>query len=89
MEVVAELRDIESVSRAVDGVGVTFHLGAQAAADRLVESFRRSFDLSVTIVRPFNTYGPVQSAGAIVPAVMNQILAGGPVRLGALHPRAI
>jgi NAD dependent epimerase/dehydratase len=157
IEVVAgELRDLESVSRAIEGVDVVFHLGAQiaipysyvnprdffevnalgslnvaqagraagverivhasssevygtaryipiteehplepqspyaaskVAADKLMESFHRSFDLPVTIVRPFNTYGPFQSARAVVPTVVSQVLAGGPLRLGSLHPR--
>ncbi len=151
-----ELRDFESVSRAVDAAEVVFHLGAQIAipysysnprdffevnvlgslnvaqaalaagvarivhastsevygtarvvpiteqhplepqspyaasklaADKLMESFHRSFDLPVTIVRPFNTYGPFQSARAIVPTVVTQALTGGLVRLGSLHPR--
>jgi len=157
IEVVSgELRDIESVTRAVRGADAVFHLGAQiaipysytnprdflevntlgslnvaqaalaagvarvvhasssevygtaqmvpiaedhplepqspyaaskVAADKLMDSFHRSFDLPVTIVRPFNTYGPFQSARAIVPTIVSQALAGGPVRLGSLHPR--
>jgi NAD dependent epimerase/dehydratase len=157
IEVVAgELRDIESVSRAMDGVCAVFHLGAQiaipysytnprdffevnalgslnvaqaaraagvqrivhastsevygtartipiteehplepqspyaaskVAADKVMDSLHRSFDLPTTIVRPFNTYGPFQSARAIVPTIVTQALAGRPVRLGSLHPR--
>jgi NAD dependent epimerase/dehydratase len=157
VEVVSgELRDVESVQRAVEGVDAIFHLGAQiaipysyvnprdyaevnmlgtlnvaqaalgaqverlvhvstsevygsaqtvpiteahplepqspyaaskVAADKLVDSFHRSFELPTTIVRPFNTYGPFQSARAIVPTIISQALAGGPVRLGSLHPR--
>jgi dTDP-glucose 4,6-dehydratase len=157
VEVVSgELRDVESVRRAAEGVDVIFHLGAQiaipysyvnprdyaevnvlgtlnvvqaalaaqverlvhvstsevygsaqtvpiteahplepqspyaaskVAADKLVDSFHRSFELPTTIVRPFNTYGPFQSARAIVPTIISQALAGGPVRLGSLHPR--
>ena len=52
----------------------------------LVESFRRSFGVDAGIVRPFNTYGPRQSARAVVAALLVQALAGGPVRLGALEP---
>ena len=154
--VFGELRDIESVARAVDGVEVVFHLGAQiaipysyvnprdylevnalgslnvaqaslaagvghivhvsssevygsaqtvpitedhplepqspyaaskVAADKLMDSFHRSFDLPVSIVRPFNTYGPHQSARAIVPTIISQALAGSTIRLGSLHPR--
>lgn len=154
--VLGELRDIESVSRAVGDSEIVFHLGAQiaipysyvnprdyfevntlgslnvaqaclsagvsrlvhtstsevygtaqtipitedhplepqspyaaskVAADKLMDSFHRSFDLPMTIVRPFNTYGPFQSARAIIPTIVSQALAGGPVRLGSLHPR--
>jgi nucleoside-diphosphate-sugar epimerase len=41
----------------------------------------------VTILRPFNTFGPFQSARAVVPTIVAQALADGPVRLGSLHPR--
>jgi dTDP-glucose 4,6-dehydratase len=151
-----ELRDVESVGRAVEGVDAIFHLGAliaipysyvnprdffevnvlgslnvaQAAlregvqrvvyastsevygtartvpitedhplepqspyaaskvsADKLMDSFHRSFELPVTIVRPFNTYGPRQSARAIVPTIISQALSGGPLKLGSLEPR--
>lgn len=154
--VFGELRDIESVERAITGVDTVFHLGAQIAipysyvnprdyfetnvigslnvaqaalranvrrvmqtstsevygtaqtvpiteshpvdgqspyaaskigADKLMDSFCRSFDLPVTIVRPFNTYGPHQSARAIIPTVITQALAGDTLRLGRLDPR--
>jgi len=56
-------------------------------ADRLAESFYRSFGLPVTIVRPFNTYGPRQSARAIIPTIITQLLSGSTtIRLGSLHP---
>src|SRR5207237_8760395 len=57
------------------------------AADALAVSFHRSYDLPVTILRPFNTYGPRQSARAVIPAIIVQALAGPTVRLGALDPR--
>lgn len=58
------------------------------AADRLTESFCRSFNLPVTIIRPFNTYGPRQSARAVIPAIIIQILAGRKeLRLGDLRPK--
>ncbi|MCF6154433.1 MAG: NAD-dependent epimerase/dehydratase family protein [Candidatus Brocadia sp.] len=57
------------------------------SADTLAESFYRSFDLPVTIVRPFNTYGPRQSARAVIPTIIIQLLSGKKViKLGALHP---
>jgi NAD dependent epimerase/dehydratase len=56
-------------------------------ADRLAESFYRSFKLPITIVRPFNTYGPRQSARAVIPTIIIQLLAGSPeVKLGRLTP---
>ncbi|MCC6287108.1 MAG: SDR family NAD(P)-dependent oxidoreductase [Chitinophagaceae bacterium] len=56
-------------------------------ADSIAESFYRSFDLPVTIVRPFNTYGPRQSARAIIPTIITQLLSGKTeIKLGALHP---
>ena len=63
------------------------YAASKVAADKLMDSFHRSFDLPVTIVRPFNTYGPFQSARAIVPTILTQALTAGPVRLGSLHPR--
>jgi dTDP-glucose 4,6-dehydratase len=54
------------------------------AADALGQSFHRSFGLPVVIVRPFNAYGPRQSARAVIPTIISQALAGGPLRLGTL-----
>jgi len=56
-------------------------------ADKIAESFYRSFGLPVTVVRPFNTYGPRQSARAIIPTVITQLLSGSAiVNLGATEP---
>jgi dTDP-glucose 4,6-dehydratase len=154
--VAGDLRDPESVTAAVEGVDVVFHLGAQIAipysyvnprdffetnvvgslnvaqaalahgvdrvvhtstsevygtaqtvpiseehplhpqspyaaskvgADKLMDSFHRSFGLRVMVLRPFNTYGPFQSARAIIPTIVSQALAEGPLRLGSLDPR--
>src|SRR3954470_10766382 len=154
--VLGELRDVESVTRAVAGSELIFHLGAQIAipysyvnprdfvetnvtgtlnvavaardagvqclihtstsevygsaqvvpiledrplepqspyaasklaADKLIDAFHRSFELPITIVRPFNSYGPHQSARAVIPTIISQALDGGAVRLGSLHPR--
>ena len=154
--VMGDLRDVESVSSAVAGAEVVFHLGAQIAipysyvnardyletnvlgtlnvaqaalqhdvqrlvhtstsevygtaqtapiteshpleaqspyaaskigADKLIDSFHRSHGLPAVILRPFNTYGPRQSARAVIPTIITQALAGPIVRLGALDPR--
>jgi nucleoside-diphosphate-sugar epimerase len=52
-----------------------------------MDSFHRSFDLPVVVLRPFNTYGPHQSSRAIVPTIVSQALAGDTLRLGSLTPR--
>ncbi len=154
--VTGELRDVESVDRAVDGVEVVFHLAAQiaipysyvnprdytevnvlgtlnvaqaalrhgvrrmvqtstsevygsaqsvpiteahplepqspyaaskVASDKLIDSFHRSFELPAVVLRPFNTYGPRQSARAVIPTIITQALAGDTLQLGALDPR--
>jgi NAD dependent epimerase/dehydratase len=60
---------------------------SKIGADCIAESFYRSFDLPLTIVRPFNTYGPRQSARAIIPTVITQLLAGiEKIKLGDLTP---
>jgi nucleoside-diphosphate-sugar epimerase len=60
---------------------------SKIGADCIAESFYRSFDLPLTIVRPFNTYGPRQSARAIIPTVITQLLAGiEQIKLGDLTP---
>lgn len=68
-------------------VGQSPYSATKIAADNIALSFYRSFDLPVKIVRPFNTYGPRQSARAIIPTVIAQLLAGNRVlNLGNLHP---
>lgn len=62
------------------------YAATKIGADMLAESFRRSFGLPVGILRPFNTYGPRQSARAVIPSIISQALAGGPVQLGRLDP---
>jgi dTDP-glucose 4,6-dehydratase len=59
---------------------------SKIAADKLAESFVRSFEASVVTVRPFNTYGPRQSARAVIPTIITQALEGGDIRLGNLTP---
>jgi nucleoside-diphosphate-sugar epimerase len=63
------------------------YAASKAAADLLMDGFHRSLELPVVIARPFNTYGPHQSARAIVPTIMIQALDGPRLRLGLLEPR--
>jgi NAD dependent epimerase/dehydratase len=62
------------------------YAATKVAADQLVLSYERSFDLPAVIARPFNTFGPRQSARAVIPTILAQALAGDDVRLGALDP---
>ena len=67
--------------------GQSPYSATKIGADRLAESFYRSFRLPVSIVPPFNTYGPRQSARAVIPTVITQLLAGREeIKLGALTP---
>ena len=67
--------------------GQSPYSATKIGADRLAESFWRSFELPVTIVRPFNTYGPRQSARAVIPTIITQLLAGRTeIKLGSLEP---
>lgn len=67
--------------------GQSPYSATKIGADRLAESFYRSFRLPVAIVRPFNTYGPRQSARAVIPTIITQLLAGKTeIQLGALTP---
>lgn len=67
--------------------GQSPYSATKIGADRLAESFYRAFSLPVTIVRPFNTYGPRQSARAVIPTIITQLLAGKTeIQLGSLTP---
>lgn len=67
--------------------GQSPYSATKIGADRLAESFYRSFELPVSIVRPFNTYGPRQSARAVIPTIITQLLAGKTeISLGSLTP---
>lgn len=67
--------------------GQSPYSATKIGADRLAESFYRSFNLPVTIVRPFNTYGPRQSARAVIPTIITQLLTGKKeINLGSLTP---
>lgn len=64
------------------------YAASKIAADKLAESYFRSFDLPVVTIRPFNTYGPRQSARAIIPTIITQALANAPeIALGNLEPK--
>lgn len=67
--------------------GQSPYSATKIGADRLAESFYRSFDMPITIVRPFNTFGPRQSARAVIPTIITQLLAGKEeIELGSLSP---
>ena len=67
--------------------GQSPYSATKIGADRLAESFYRSFNLPVSIVRPFNTYGPRQSARAVIPTIITQLLSGQEeLKLGSLTP---
>ena len=67
--------------------GQSPYSATKIGADRLAESFYRSFDLPVSIVRPFNTFGPRQSARAVIPTIITQLLSGQTeIKLGSLEP---
>lgn len=64
------------------------YAASKIAADKLCEAYHLSFGLPVVVVRPFNTYGPRQSARAIIPTIIGQILSRAPeIRLGNLSPK--
>jgi NAD dependent epimerase/dehydratase len=67
--------------------GQSPYSATKIGADRIAESFFRSFGTPVVIVRPFNTYGPRQSARAVIPTIITQLLSGQrEIKLGSLHP---
>ncbi|HDK7155688.1 TPA: SDR family oxidoreductase [Clostridium botulinum] len=67
--------------------GQSPYSATKIGADRLAESFYRSFNMPITIVRPFNTYGPRQSARAVIPTIITQLLSGQEeIKLGSLTP---
>ena len=67
-------------------VGQSPYSATKISADKLAESFWLSFKTPVTVVRPFNTYGPRQSMRAIIPTIIVQALSGGELKLGSLDP---
>ena len=67
--------------------GQSPYSASKIAADKIVEAFHCSFGLPVVTARPFNTYGPRQSARAVIPTIITQALTGSEIRLGSLAPR--
>lgn len=67
--------------------GQSPYSASKIGADKIVESFVRSFELPVATLRPFNTYGPRQSARAVIPTIITQALAREEIRLGSLTPQ--
>ncbi|HZE20695.1 MAG TPA: GDP-mannose 4,6-dehydratase [Desulfobaccales bacterium] len=67
--------------------GQSPYAASKIGADKLAESYYLSFQLPVVTVRPFNTFGPRQSARAIIPTIITQALTGESVSLGSLEPR--
>ncbi len=63
------------------------YAASKVGADSLIDSFHRAYGLPATVLRPFNTYGPRQSARAVIPTIVSQALSGGAVKLGSLTPR--
>lgn len=68
-------------------VGQSPYAASKIGADQIALSYWRSFETPVAVLRPFNTYGPRQSARAVIPTIISQIAAGqSQIRLGALSP---
>jgi UDP-glucose 4-epimerase len=68
--------------------GQSPYSASKIGADKLCEAFNCSFDSPVMILRPFNTYGPRQSARAVIPTILSQLLSGRQeIELGSLEPR--
>lgn len=62
------------------------YAASKIAADKFVESFNKSYNMPTCIIRPFNTYGPRQSARAVIPNIISQALTKEEIKLGSLHP---
>jgi len=63
------------------------YAATKISADKIAESFNKSFNLPVSIIRPFNTYGPRQSTRAVIPTIIYQALTGNKIKLGNLTPK--
>jgi dTDP-glucose 4,6-dehydratase len=66
--------------------GQSPYSASKIGADQLAESYHRAFDLPVATIRPFNTYGPRQSARAVIPTIITQAISRDTIHVGAMHP---
>ncbi|MGG7198258.1 NAD-dependent 4,6-dehydratase LegB [Clostridium butyricum] len=67
--------------------GQSPYSASKIGADKIAESFQKSFEMPIATIRPFNTYGPRQSARAVIPTIISQILSGKTeIKLGSLTP---
>ena len=66
--------------------GQSPYSASKIGADKIAESYYYSFDLPVTIIRPFNTFGPRQSTRAVIPTIITQALTSNEIKLGSLNP---
>ncbi|MBC8506125.1 MAG: GDP-mannose 4,6-dehydratase [Chloroflexi bacterium] len=66
--------------------GQSPYSASKIGADKIAEAYHLSFETPVVTVRPFNTFGPRQSARAVIPTIIVQLLSGEDIRLGSLHP---
>ena len=66
--------------------GQSPYSASKIGADKIAESYHRAFDLPVAVLRPFNTFGPRQSARAVIPTIISQALTKPEIRLGDLRP---
>src|SRR5437867_3255020 len=66
--------------------GQSPYSASKIGADKIAESYHRSYELPVATIRPFNTFGPRQSARAIIPTIISQALSQSEIKLGSLDP---
>ncbi len=62
------------------------YAASKIGGDKIAESYRRAFDVPVATIRPFNAYGPRQSARGVIPSIVSQALAGHEIRIGNVQP---
>jgi NAD dependent epimerase/dehydratase len=84
-EVYGTAREVP-ISEAHPLQGQSPYSASKIAADKIAEAFYCSYELPVVTLRPFNTYGPRQSARAVIPTIISQAMVSKTVKLGSLHP---